>query len=127
MFVSCEIQETKNTENTYTCNTCTACGVGDPHKSLSWLAGLIEKAETDATGNYKGTIWLVNHKRQDYFITNMMLGSGGTLYWIFNCVGSHFDNGNDCLLDNKHFTLPDDFPSLSNLELDIVVYSNVPF
>ena len=38
------------------------CGCENPQKDLPWLKELIDKANTDDTGNYKGTIWLLNYK-----------------------------------------------------------------
>jgi hypothetical protein len=69
---------------------CVACGVRQPQENLPWLKALIEKAETDRTGNYFGVIWLVKYKEKNLFVTNMMLGSGGVLYWAFDCSGNHF-------------------------------------
>lgn len=66
-----------------------ACGVSDPAKNLLWLAELIEKAETDETGNYYGVIWLEQYNGQDVFVANMMLGSGGVMYHVFDCEGQH--------------------------------------
>jgi hypothetical protein len=87
-----------------------ACGCDDVRKELPWLKGLINKAETDTTltqANYWGCIWLEKHDGQDIFVTNMMLGSGGVAYWIFDCFGNHF--------------LPyDDF----KIKKNVVVYSN---
>ena len=48
-------------------NTDNVCGCGQPQKELPWLKELIIKAETDKTGNYWGTIWLLNYKEQDIF------------------------------------------------------------
>jgi hypothetical protein len=70
-----------------------ACGIHQPQKNLPWLKTLIEKAETDQTGNYWGKIWLVNYKGQDIFVTNMMLGSGGVSYWVFDCEGNYLNDG----------------------------------
>lgn len=63
------------------------CGCENPQKDLPWLKELIDKANTDDTGNYKGTIWLLNYKGQDMFVTDMMMGSGGSLYHFFDCSG----------------------------------------
>jgi len=90
-----------------------ACGVNNPAKKLPWLAELIEKAKTDETGNYLGSIWLENYKGQDIFVTDMALGSGGIAYWFFDCNGNH-----------HVFVDKDDFLSFySTMKLDVVIYS----
>jgi hypothetical protein len=66
------------------------CGTDNPQENLPWLKAWIEKAETDQTGNLKGTIWLVSYNGKDVFVTNMMLGSGGIAYWLFDCSGNCF-------------------------------------
>lgn len=93
-----------------------ACGVQNPQSKLPWLAKMIKKADTDKTLNYLGTIWLENHKGEDVFITNMMLGSGGIAYWFFDCQGNAFDFG-----DNQEAN-----SFISTMKLDVVVYSNAP-
>ncbi|MDR3339415.1 MAG: hypothetical protein LBT25_04850 [Candidatus Symbiothrix sp.] len=122
-----------NTEQ-YENHTVTACDVKDPLKNFTWLKELIKKAETDKTGNYWGTVWLVKYNGQDFFVTNMMLGSGGILYWIFDCSGNHYVGAEiehcpaDYYVGNHHFFLnEEDLPPLHELTLDVVVYSNVPF
>ena len=59
-------------------------------KNFPWLKGLIQKAETDKTGNCIGCIWMENYKGKDIFVTNMGLGSGGIMYWFFDSSGNHF-------------------------------------
>jgi hypothetical protein len=115
-----------------------ACGINQPHKNLPWLSAWIKKAETDKTGNCWGTIWLVRYKDQDLFVTDMMLGSGGVLYWIMDCSGNYIDGGGgdpSAYIGNGGvFSIEDgaDFESfISGLKLfenkDIpVVYSNTP-
>ena len=46
-------------------NSVADCRCENPQKNLPWLKELIHKAETDNTGNYKGTIWFLNYKGQD--------------------------------------------------------------
>jgi len=102
-------------------------------KNLPWLKELIKKAEADKTGNYLGCIWLVSYKGKDFFYTNMMLGSGGVMYWVFDCWGNHIgyakgDDENNCVACNfvghKHFTIePGDLPELHELKYDNVVYA----
>jgi hypothetical protein len=113
-----------------TCETCS----DRPQENLPWLKELIEKAETDKTGNYWGTIWLENFKGKDIFVTNMMLGSGGVLYYYFDCSGSHYGDreGKYCpsaFVGKRHFSIEndDDFDDfLMNMKLDVVIYSNIP-
>jgi len=109
-----------------------ACGVIDPAKNITWLVELIEKAKTDKTGNYLGEIWLEKFKGQDIFVTNMMLGSGGVMYWFFDCSGNHFifhretENCTACNFVGKHhfFMEDDDFGIfILNMKLDVVIYS----
>lgn len=104
-----------------------------PQENLPWLKDLIKKADNDKTGNYIGCIWLENYKGRDFFITNMMLGSGGTMYWVFDCLGNHIayskgGNENNCpackFVGHKHFSIePGELPEIFELKLDIVVYS----
>jgi hypothetical protein len=86
-----------------------ACGVTDPTKNLPWLVELIEKAKSDMTGNYYGIIWLEKYNEQDVFVTNMMLGSGGIAYYVFDC------EGNPVTIENAL-----DF--FNNLKKDVVIY-----
>ncbi len=69
-------------------NSVSDCRCESPEENLPWLKELIKKAEKDTTGNYKGTIWLINYKGQDMFVTDMMLGSGGLLFHFFDCKGN---------------------------------------
>jgi hypothetical protein len=95
-----------------------ACGVTNPGKNLAWLASIIEKAQEDTTGNYLGVIWLENYNGQDVFVTNMMLGSGGLAYHIFDCQGNplYIDNSEkesffkNLKKDTVIFVYPDDYP-----------------
>jgi hypothetical protein len=109
------------------------CDCEQPQENLPWLRELIKKAETNNADaiHYQGTIWLVKHKEQVFFVTDMMLGSGGIAYWIFDCSGRHYTTGENCPADyyvgNSHFSLPDDFPPFNQLKLDVVVYSNISF
>ena len=59
-------------------------------ENLPWLDKLIDLSKTDKTGNYWGCIWLENYKGKDIYVTNMMLGSGGVMYWFFDSSGNHF-------------------------------------
>ena len=57
-------------------------------ENYQWLAKLIDLSKDDETGNYRGCIWLENYKGQDIFVTNMMLGSGGVMYYFFDRSGA---------------------------------------
>jgi hypothetical protein len=114
--------------------TCKACGADRPQENLPWLKELIEKAKTDRTGNYWGTVWLENFKGKDIFVTNMMLGSGGILYYYFDCSGSHLGDmeGKYCpsaFVGNRHFSIDDDDwgDFQMNMKLNVVIYSTLPF
>lgn len=112
-------------------NPIIACGVTNPAKNLTWLAELIEKAKMDNTGIYSGWIWLGKYKEQDIFITNMSLGSGGILYYFFDCSGNHWA-GEDTIchackyVGNYHFHMSEDdiisFISNKNT-FNVVIYS----
>jgi hypothetical protein len=113
----------------------TACGCEKPTKNITWLKELIKKAETDKTGNYVGTIWLENYKGQEIFVTNMMLGSGGILYYFFDCAGKHLISKNGesyCpseFIGSQHFFVEDekDFETfMLTMKLNVVIYTNVP-
>ena len=67
----------------------TACGVHDPINDLPWLNEIVTLANDDDTGFYIGTIWLTSYEGQELFVTNMSLGSGGIMYWVFDCNGEH--------------------------------------
>jgi hypothetical protein len=115
-------------------NRIRACGIDDPAKKLPWLAELINKAENDNSGNYLGTIWLEKYNEQDIFVTDMMFGSGGIMYYFFDCSGNHYISNNweyeNCpacdfvggyhvLIENE-----EDFDSfVSSMKLDVVIYS----
>ena len=88
-----------------------ACGVTDPAKNLPWLVKFIEKAESDMTGNYYGVIWLEKYNEWDVFVTNMMLGSGGIAYHVFDCKGNPVTIESENALD-----------FFNNLKKDIVIY-----
>ena len=106
----------------------------NPQENLPWLKELIEKADSDTTGNLWGCIWLENYKGKDFFVTNMMFRSGGVALWMFDCFGNHFaHNGvsvcSACeFVGNNHFYIEeeaDDFPQLSELKFNNVVYSTL--
>lgn len=112
-----------------------ACGIKQPQKNLPWLKELIKKAETDKTGNYLGTIWLIRYKERDIFVTDMALGSGGIANYFFDCSGNHliWRRGESyCPSDfvgSHHFFIEDeeDFGVFfHSTKLDVVIYTNIP-
>ena len=128
-FNSCEEDPKKETTDETAIN---ACGVIDPAKNLPWLAELIEKAKNDNTGNYFGRIWLEKFKEQNIFVTDMMLGSGGIMYYFFDCNGNHLISRQGegyCpseFVEDKHFFVEneEDFGVfIQNMKFDIVIYS----
>ena len=104
------------------------CNCTNPQENLPWLNELIQKAKTDKTSNYLGCIWLEKtNDGKDIFVTNMMLGSGGVLYWFFDCEGNHWawPGVEKCVaceyVGNNHFYDP---PKIdSPLKKDVVIYS----
>ena len=73
--------------------TGSVCGCDNPQIELTWLKELIQKAEdytSPAWLHYYGCIWIAEFKGQEILVTNMMLGSGGVMYWVFDCNGNHF-------------------------------------
>jgi hypothetical protein len=118
-------------------NAITACNVHQPQKELPWLAAMIIKAEADMSGNYWGTIWLEKYKGQDIFVTNMMLGSGGIMYYFFDCSGNHLTSRSGegyCpsnFVGNGHFFIEDIEDEIGfdafipNMKLDVVIYSTL--
>jgi len=99
-------------------------------EDFQWLKNLIELSKNDKTGNYWGCIWLENFKGHDIFVTNMMLGSGGVLYWFFDSSGNHFvhsDWGHETctacnFVGNNHVFFEEE--TEFNFKLDVVVYSS---
>ena len=143
-FFSCgERTDDSNIDNSHIKNPdIVACGVKNPQANLPWLSELIKQADKDKVGqdtghmpgHYWGAIWLVKHNGKDFFVTNMMVGSGGVLYWIFDCSGSHTGREDGCPADDyvghHHFVLEEgDLPPLHELKLDSsnAVYANMPF
>jgi hypothetical protein len=94
-------------------NEISACGVSNPQKNLPWLVELITTAKADNTGNYLGVIWLEKYNEQDVFVTNMMLGSGGLAYHVFDCQGSFL---------TIESTEAEEF--FNNLKFNIVIYAS---
>ncbi len=96
-------------------NSVGVCNCEEPREDIPWLKELINKADTDDTGNYKGTIWFLNYKGQDVFVTDMMMGSGGILYYFFDC------EGNKITLDTNE-TL---YSFTQKLKNATIIYTNV--
>jgi hypothetical protein len=109
-------------------------------ENLQWLEKLIDLSKNDKTGNYYGRIWLDNFKGKEIFVTNMMLGSGGVMYYFFDNSGAslivkdyvkyHIPNplieefaGKDYALIEVEREELDNFIQ-QNVKLDIVVYSS---
>ena len=84
-FLSCEDKEDNYIEPL---NSLIACGYNDPLNEIDWLNNLANKALTDNSGNYLGSIWIVNYDGTDYFITDMSLESGGIYHHYFDCGGN---------------------------------------
>ncbi|NOY96574.1 MAG: hypothetical protein GXO81_09395 [Chlorobi bacterium] len=68
-------------------NVLNACGKEDPLNQLGWLNELANKSLNDKSGNYIGNIWIVSYEGSDIIVTDMALGSGGILYYFFDCNG----------------------------------------
>ena len=131
LLISCASKVETDDNTNLDCNGCIM-----PQKNLPWLKELIQKAENDNTltqANYWGCIWLEKYKGQDIFVTNMMLGSGGVMYWFFDCSGNHLISKTreyeTCIackfVGNNHFFIEDeDFhPFKLNMKLDVIIYS----
>ena len=103
-FLSCE------QTNIY--SKVSACGVDEPQKNLPWLVELIQKAQSDKTGNYLGEIWLEKYEGNDIFVTNMAMGSGGIAYYFFDCQGKSFEPTNI-----NQF--------VAQMKLNTIIYSNI--
>ena len=106
--------------------------------NLQWLKKLIDLSKTDKTANYFGRIWLEKFNGQDIFVTNMMFGSGGVMYYFFDSSGASIIN-KDYVKDRnplieafagKDYAFVEvdgeDFHNsfVIKMKLDIVVYSS---
>ncbi len=69
-------------------NDISACGYSDPINQLTWLNEIANKATTDNSGNYLGSIWIVKQGKTDCIITDMAFGSGGIYHYYFDCSGN---------------------------------------
>lgn len=100
LFTYCKKEDTK------------ICGCDDPTTELQWLNELIQKAETDTTGLYKGQIFFDEVNNQELFWVLMQLDSvnGGIDHW-FNCAGEK--------MNFEIYEIPNDF------EASRLIYSNI--
>ena len=103
-------------------------------KDYQWLKKLIDLSKADETGHYIGCIWLENYKGHEIFVTNMMLGSGGIMYWFFDSSGNHFihkgwgyETCPACNYVGNHHVFIEDFfegDTEFNFKLNVIVYSS---
>ena len=87
------------------------CGVKNPLEELEWLKELVQKAETDTTGHYKGTIYLEKVGDEDAFFVEMSMGSGGIAGALYNCDGTQIKIDGQTVLPPKR---------------DSIIYRNIP-
>ncbi|HYQ57116.1 MAG TPA: hypothetical protein VEP89_07190 [Draconibacterium sp.] len=101
-ILSCE-----KDENTYIkpLNEISACECDDPLNQLEWLHELAYKSLNDKTGNYIGNIWIISYENSDIIVTNMALGSGGILYYFFDCEGTQHPNSENLSLNELNSRL----------------------
>jgi len=65
------------------------CGCENPATELQWLKELIQKAETDTTGLYKGSIYFEVYNNEQVFYVMMPLEPvGHVLVPWFDCKGN---------------------------------------
>jgi hypothetical protein len=129
LLLSCSTKLQNDEGDMIEANSIEACGCIHPQENLPWLKELIQKAEKDNTSNYLGCIWLEKTSAgKDIFVTNMMLGSGGVLYWFFDCEGNHyvFPGVEKCVaceyVGNNHVFFDNEF-SIPEITKKVVVYS----
>ena len=101
-----------------------------------WLEKLIDSSKTDKTGNYWGCIWLEKFNGKDLFVTNMMLGSGGVMYYFFDGSGTCITPENPTEYANplieafvgkltvKQVDKEEFHTFVQNMKLDVLVYSS---
>jgi hypothetical protein len=82
------------------------CGCDKPEEELQWLKELIQKADTDTTGNYIGTIFLEEYNDEYIFFTDMAMGSGGLMGYWFDCEGNRI------------------YPEPAKTQIKKIIYSN---
>ena len=92
-----------------------ACGYNDPLNQLEWLNEVVNKSLDDKTGNYIGSIWIINHENSDIIVTDMALGSGGIAYYFFDCNGEQHSNLEDLSLDKLNNYLSDSAKIFTNI------------
>jgi hypothetical protein len=105
---------------------------GTSQENPVWLNQWIEKAKTDRTSNYLGCIWREkSSKGEDIYVTNMMLGSGGILFWFFSKDGNHYalypkENCSACqLVGTNHIFVDNIEDTQAPVEItkEVIVYS----
>lgn len=92
------------------------CGVRNPQQNLPWLAKIIKKANL-YDDQHLGTIWLENYKGKDIIVTDMGLGSGGVMYWIFDCSGNN-------IASEIEISFLEGFYEGLSTRLNVIIYSN---
>lgn len=92
-----------------------ACRKADPLNQLEWLNKLANKSLHDKTGNYIGSIWVITFENSDIIVTDMSLGSGGIMYYFFDCKGEHYSNLEDLSLDELNDYLTDSTKIFTNV------------
>lgn len=92
-----------------------ACGKIDIGNSIEWLNTLIYESYYDATGLYKGRIWLKDYNGTNYFVTDMPISEGFTGYHVYTCEGASAE-----IID------PEFFSSLTNRYLLWISYCPQP-
>ena len=107
-------------------------------ENFQWLDKLIHLSKTDKTMHYYGRIWLDTFQGQDIFVTNMMLGSGGVMYYFFDSSGASiivkgYERYHNPLIEafaGKGYAFVEvdkeelDTYIQHNIRLDVVVYSS---
>lgn len=90
--------------------------------SVSWASDLLKKADEDGknkthNGNYIGYVSAININGEKLLYTNFMMGSGGILFYTFNCKGDTYVREAEDFLQ-KAVAQGDNFSN--------IIYSNVP-
>jgi hypothetical protein len=80
-------------------------------KEHPWLAELIEKAETDTSGDYMGSIWIEKRNGRDIFVTNMRMEDPRRVFSFFDA------EGNPLTIEDRE---------LLTMKFDVPIYSNIP-
>jgi hypothetical protein len=83
----------------------------DIMKEHPWLAELIEKAEADGSGEYRGSIWIEKYDEQTIFVTNMRIGDSSRVFRFFDSDGLSI-----AIEDSELLTMKFNAPIYSNIE-----------